>query len=58
MSWRDNHSEHAEFRSRAFGRANPIVYPNCRCDSTSFLFVCRFDATNGHQFAKTGSGQT
>ena len=29
LGWRDNHTAHQEFRSRAFGRASPGIYPSC-----------------------------
>jgi hypothetical protein len=32
LSWRTNHSAHAEFRARAFGKAPAARYPNCSGD--------------------------
>ena len=41
MAMRDNHTAHTEFRSRAFGRASPMVYPNCSSVDPAIGRRCR-----------------
>ena len=41
MRMRDNSTAHAEFRSRAFGRASATVYPNCSSADPAIGRRCR-----------------
>ena len=41
MAMRDNQTAHTEFRSRAFGRASPMVYPNCSSADPAIGRRCR-----------------